>query len=247
VTAVSGAAGKSFELKQRQFNAAMELFTTRPIYRIIGYGVATANVSLQLYLITQVLPLSVGAAGQLFALAAAWLLTDFINGLVHLYMDRNDRYDSFAGPLIANFHLHHKTPLYNRNPLPIVYFMESGSKIWLVGYLLTVALLLAAAPVTPLAAYLLVYIGILSSVAEVSHYLCHSATPPLAQALAACGLLLTKKHHGRHHLEDNSNYAFLNGWSDPLLNRIARYCSPGYKNTTDRHFVAYYSSAADSR
>ena len=103
------------------------------------------------------MPLAIGAAGQLAAIIAAWLLTDFINGLVHIYMDHNDRYDSLAGPLVANFHLHHKTPLYRKNPLPIVYFMETGSKIWLVGYLLGVALLLALTPLQSLTACLLVY------------------------------------------------------------------------------------------
>jgi sterol desaturase/sphingolipid hydroxylase (fatty acid hydroxylase superfamily) len=241
------AAEVTAEQKQLQFNAAMELFNTRSIYRAIGYAVATVNILLQIFLVSRVMPLSLGVTGQLLALAAAWLLTDFINGLVHMYMDCNDRYSSLAGPLIANFHLHHQTPLYRKNPLPIVYFLESGAKIWLVGYLLAVALLLAAMPVTPLAAYILVYIGILSSVAEVSHYLCHSSTSALARLLASCGLLLSKRHHGRHHLEDNRNYAFLNGWSDPLLNLIARRCSPGYKSTTDTHYAGYDSGAADSR
>lgn len=244
---MSEVAGKAVEQKQLQFNAAMELFNSRPVYKAIGYCVAVSNIFLQLYLVSRVMHLSLGVAGQLFVLAAAWLLTDFINGLVHLYMDCNDRYTSAAGPLIANFHLHHKTPLYTKNPLPVVYFLESGAKIWLVGYLLTVALLLAVLPLKPLAAYILVYIGILSSVAEVSHYLCHSSTSTLARLLAACGLLLSKRHHGRHHLQDNCNYAFLNGWSDPLLNLIARRCSPGYKTTTDRHFAAYDSGDSVSR
>jgi len=235
------------ELKQAEFNAAMELYNTRPVYQAIGYGAAVVNISLQLYLVSRIMPLSLGVAGQLCALAAAWLLTDFINGLVHLYMDGNDRYTSLAGPLIANFHLHHKTPLYKKNPLPIVYFLESGAKLWLVGYLLAVALLLAAVPVRPLTAFILVYIGIFSSVAEVSHYLCHSSTATLALLLANCGLLLSKRHHARHHLQDNCNYAFLNGWSDPLLNLLARCCSPGYKTTTDRHYAAYDSGPAESR
>jgi len=235
------------EQKQRQFNDAMELYSGRPVYQIIGYCVSVINISLQLFLVSRIMHLSLGTAGQLFALFVSWLLTDFINGLVHMYMDCNDRYSSLAGPLIANFHLHHKTPLYQNNPLPIVYFLESGAKIWLVGYLLAVALLLAVVPLTPLAACILVYIGILSSVAEVSHYLCHNSTSTLARLLAACGLLLSKRHHARHHLEDNRNYAFLNGWSDPLLNLIARCFSPGYKTTTDRHFAVYDGGPAESR
>jgi sterol desaturase/sphingolipid hydroxylase (fatty acid hydroxylase superfamily) len=181
------------------------------------------------------------------ALAAACLLTDFISGLVHMYMDNNDRYNSLAGPLIANFHLHHKTPHYRKNPLPIVYFTETGSKVWLIGYLLAVAIMLVNVPLNPLIIYILVYTGILSSIAEVSHYLCHSSDSSMVRILARCGLLLTKRHHARHHLEDNSNYAFLNGWCDLLLNQISRRCYPGYKGTTDRHFATYESGETDSR
>jgi sterol desaturase/sphingolipid hydroxylase (fatty acid hydroxylase superfamily) len=233
-------------LKQRQFNAAMDLYNSRSGYKLFGYGVAVVNIALQFYLLSRVVHLPLAVSAQLVTLAAAWLLTDFGNGLVHIYMDNNDRYDSLAGPLIANFHLHHKTPQYVRHSLPVVYFLETGSKIWLVGYLAAVALLLNTVALDPLAAWLLVYIGILSSVAEVSHYLCHSSRSRLAAILAACGLLLTKRHHARHHLEDNRNYAFLNGWSDPLLNLIARRY-PGYKTTTDSHYAAYDSGAGNSR
>jgi sterol desaturase/sphingolipid hydroxylase (fatty acid hydroxylase superfamily) len=117
--------------------------------------------------------------------------------------------------------------------------METGSKIWLVGYLLGVALLLAVTPLQPLTACILVYIGILSSVAEVSHYLCHSSTSALTGFLAGCGLLLSKRHHARHHLQDNCSYAFLNGFSDPLLDRIAAVLCTGYKQRSDLHYAGY--------
>jgi sterol desaturase/sphingolipid hydroxylase (fatty acid hydroxylase superfamily) len=70
---------------------------------------------------------------------------------------------------------------------------------------------------------------------------------PLTQVLAKCGLLLSKRHHAHHHLEDNMNYAFLNGFSDPVLNVIAKRYYPGYKTTTDRHFACYDSGSANSR
>ena len=217
----------------------MVLYTNHSLYENFGHFVSVVNISLQLYLASLVMPLSIGMIHQLIVVVAACLATDFINGLVHMYMDCNDSYDSLAGPLTANFHLHHKAPQYDINPLPIVYFRESGSKVWLVGYLLIVAFALNKMPTSPQLAYLLVYIGIFSSVAEVSHYLCHSSNSNMILFLGNCGVLLSKRHHARHHLEDNTNYAFLNGWSDPLLNMIARYFSPGYKNTTDRHYAHY--------
>jgi len=225
--------------KQRQFNAALEKYNNRNGYHLCDTLVAIANTSLQAWLLWRILQLSIGIGGQLSALVIAWVLADFVNGLVHMYMDNNDRYDSIAGPFIANFHLHHKTPLYKRKFLFVVYFAESGSKVWLVPVLAATALLSMSEQVNPLLLCILVYTGILSSVAEVSHYLCHTSTAPLAILLGNCGILLSKRHHAGHHLQDNVNYAFLNGLTDPLLNLIARRFSRGYKQHTDLHYSAW--------
>jgi hypothetical protein len=126
------------------------------------------------------MPFSIGFIWQVVSLILALLVADFVNGLVHLYMDTEDAYGSIAGPLIANFHLHHKFPRYVEHSLISVYFNESGSKVWLVGYLILDRL-------------------------------------------------------------DNTNYAFLNGITDPLVNLIAQKISNGYKNSTDLHFALYVS------
>jgi sterol desaturase/sphingolipid hydroxylase (fatty acid hydroxylase superfamily) len=233
--------------KQQQFNCAMEIFNSRKSYRLLGIAVSIINVSLQLYLLVRIWPQSIGAGWQLFSLFVAYLVADFINGLVHMFMDNSDNYDSFAGPLFANFHLHHKIPQYKKHILPIVYFTESGSKNWLVGYLLVVLLLAGVPGVSPLLLHILVYVGILSSCAEVSHYLCHTSTSRTAGFLANCGLLLSKRHHAEHHLRDNCNYAFLNGWTDPLLNFIASTCCNGYKQRSDLHYAQYVGVAGESR
>lgn len=233
--------------KQQQFNRAMALYTSQARYALFGHLVSTANIILQLYLLYRVWPLSIGPVWQLVALVTAYLLTDFINGLVHMYMDNNDRYESIDGPLIANFHLHHKTPLYTRRNLLLVYYMETGSKVWLVFYLLLVLALQSLFEINHVVFYILVYTGILSSVAEVSHYLCHSSLSPVAMFLARIGLLLTKRHHAPHHLRDNNGYAFLNGFTDPLLNRIAARCCTGYKQHTDLHYAHYTGKDTESR
>jgi sterol desaturase/sphingolipid hydroxylase (fatty acid hydroxylase superfamily) len=239
--------GPALELKQQQFNAAMELYEKAPAYQLIYKMVSLANVSLQLYSLYLVLPLSIGIPLQFAALITAYVLTDFLNGLVHMYMDNNDSYDSIAGPLIAAFHLHHRTPLYKKSNIVLVYFNESGAKNWLVGYLLLAVVLIKTASVPPVAAYILVYFGILSSVAEVSHYCCHTVDGRMTGLLRNAGLFLSKKHHARHHIEDNAHYAFLNGLTDPLLNSIARKFFRGYKTTTDLHYAAYTGSGTANR
>jgi len=234
-------------LKQQQFNSAMELHESGSTYTGIGKLVSILNVSLQLYLLYLLLPLSLGLPLQILAFFTAYLAADFLNGLVHMYMDNNDNYESPAGPMIAAFHLHHRTPLYKKNPLPVVYFNESGSKIWLVGYLLAAAVLIVTTPVHPVVSTIIVYVGILSSVAEVTHYCCHVTDTRITRIINRSGIFLSKRHHARHHLVNNVDYAFLNGLTDPLLNVIARKLYPGYKSTTDLHYAAYTGKGTDNR
>jgi uncharacterized protein YccT (UPF0319 family) len=54
------------------------------------------------------------------------------------------------------------------------------------------------------------------------------------------GVLLSRNHHKKHHQNDNQNYAFLNGMSDPILNVVADILyADGYKNQSDLHFETY--------
>jgi hypothetical protein len=162
-------------------------------------------------------------------------------------MDHNDHYESWAGPVIANFHLHHKTPRYQDNNLFVVYFNETGSKVWMVFYLAAVAVLFHLPGIPPVFLYILTYVGILSSVAEVSHFLSHNSMSRAALLLARMKLLLPKRRHAAHHLQDNVSYTFLNGMTDPLVNFIARRYFTGYKKNTDLHFAKYTGAGLTRR
>lgn len=85
----------------------------------------------------------------------------------------------------------------------------------------------------------LVAFGMLSSVAELAHYWCHSPPNGLVRILQRSGLLLRPKHHAVHHTSDNKNYAFLNGMTDHVLNAIAKLTCGGYKNRADLHSLNY--------
>lgn len=225
----------------------MALYEGRARYRWIGHAASTANVALQSAFAILALRAPMDWAWHVAVFGAAYLLADFINGLVHLYMDGNDDYTSPAGPLVAAFHLHHRTPLYKKNPLIVVYFHETGSKLWLVPVLLAGILWAALAQPHPAVVWLLTWFGILSSVAEVSHYRCHVPDSRTAKLFGNYGLLLSKRHHARHHREDNVSYAFLSGITDPLIDMIARRCSRGYKETTDRHYAGYQGGDTANR
>ncbi len=172
----------------------------------------------------------------------SYFLTDFINGFIHLYMDNNDRYNSFVGPFIAAFHQHHRKPKYKSRAFYQVYFYETGAKLWLPIYLLIVIYLQYVVNITIYFSLCLTFIGILSSFAEVSHYWCHNSRKEniIINILQKYRILLSKEHHKHHHIQDNINYAFLNGTTDWLLNIIAKYFFNGYKNHTDLHVRSYH-------
>lgn len=237
----------NIESKQKQFILAMDLYENKKIYQLFGKFISTINISLQVIIIYLVIPMHIGALWQIFSFIVAYVLTDFINGLVHMYMDNNDNYESIAGPLIASFHLHHRTPLYTKKNILVVYFNESGSKIWLSIFMIIAAIVIGMFNVNGIVAYIILYFSILSSIAELSHYLCHVSNAKSSKFLRKIGFLLNKPHHGKHHMEDNVNYAFLNGISDPLINVIAKSLYAGYKNNTDKHYTYYNGNDTKNR
>lgn len=238
-------------LKIKEFQMAMDKYHASLFYKKIGILIAILIIGLQL---TTALQFYQGAYqiepfNLIITFLCAYFLTDFINGLVHLFMDNNTHYTSFLGPLIAAFHLHHVTPRYaDKHPLK-VYFYESGSKHWLVFYLALLAVIQHIDALPLELNFGLVCIGILSSVAEVSHYWCHNSNSNrgFIKRLQHHGVLLSKKHHRIHHTVDNKNYAFLNGLSDPLINLIANYVYDGYKSDSDLHAKAYQGPQTDNR
>lgn len=174
-------------------------------------------------------------------LIISFLMTDFFNGLVHLVVDNNTNYSSCWGPYVAAFHTHHIKRTYKQYDILRVYFFESGHKFWLVIFLLILCPLQYKLILNPELELGLMAFGILSSFAEVSHYLCHKqSNVKITTFLQNCGLLLNMKHHRVHHISDNVNYAFLNGMSDPLLNIIAKRFFKGYKNHSDKHARSYF-------
>ncbi len=233
--------------KQAEFNDAMERYDRLRWIRWTSKLASFFNVALQLTLAALVLPISIGWAWQLAVLVVAYFVADLVNGWVHLYMDCSDTYRSMTGPFFAAFHLHHRTPRYRRRSLPLVYFEESGAKLWLVVVQLLMVAGLCLHLVSGVFAYFVLYFAVLSSVAEVSHYLCHTPQTRVGQLLARMGLLLSARYHARHHREDNVQYAFLNGMSDPLLNLLAQRFYTGYKTTTDTHYARYAGPETQNR
>ena len=225
--------------KQLQFFEAIQRYESMAIYMRITQFVSWSNVVLQISLLILALQQDLGVWWQLLAGALAFVLADFVNGLVHLFMDHNTHYTSAVGPLIAAFHLHHDTPRYRDKTVWCVYVEESGSKIWLLIF----SVLLLVLSVLHLIPFFWVcagaYFVAFSMLAEISHYMCHNSHARLVRVLQHLWIFLPKKHHMLHHRLDNVNYAFLNGMTDPLINWIAKKYYGGYVSSTDQHLALY--------
>lgn len=233
--------------KQKLFNEAIVRYETQPVYKWTGKLVSFFIVSLQCVVGWLAFQTVLPAGLHLLVVISAYIMADLINGLVHIYMDRKDDYASPLGPFAASFHLHHRTPVYKKNNIIAVYYNESGSKIWLGCFMILAVWILWLIDLPAAWIYGLFYFSLFSSIAEVSHYLCHTTSSPIAFYLSKSGLLLSKKHHSRHHMEDNVSYAFLNGMTDPLLNIVARFLSTGYKQTTDLHYGTFQGRDTENR
>lgn len=242
----------SLDTQIKAFQVALDKYYQYGYYNRFGTIVAFAIVSMQVislyFLLTQSYqtPFQIIYTGLI--LICSYLLTDFINGLVHMYMDNNTNYNSIVGPFIAAFHLHHKNKIYqHRHPL-FIYYRESGLKFWLVFYLIILLILQFNHYLSFYTNLLLTTIGVFSSLAEVSHYWCHNSTKKnyIISFLQKYYILLPKAHHKYHHIHDNKNYAFLNGLSDPLINLIAKHFYKGYKNHADQHVLAYKETTLNS-
>lgn len=234
-----------------EFSKAMEKYNKYFFYNKSGILVSIVIVVLQAITLINLFQsfYMVRVLDLMLVFISAYIVTDFISGLVHMYMDNNTNYTSPVGPLIAAFHLHHKTPQYkDRNPVK-VYFYESGTKVWLAVYLVVLLCCQINMNLPFGINFFLVAFGILSSFAEVSHYWCHNSKKDqiIINTLQKYRILLAKQHHAYHHHSDNMNYAFLNGITNPIVNKIANCLYEGYKNNSDRHVMAYRGKQTSNR
>lgn len=229
--------------KYKQFNHAMDKYLTYSAYKGFEKLTSFLIISLQVISLAHLLYLYEPKPfiSILFTLFAAFVAADICSGVVHMIMDNNTHYTSLIGPYVAAFHLHHAKYFYQVRPALKVYYDESGTKFWLLVYMIFLTIVQCSVDLNVLLNLGLVGFSLFSSLAELSHYWCHNATDEntFVLWLQNHGVLLSKEHHKTHHCSDNVQYAFLNGISDSLIDVIARTFYKGYKKHADQHTKVY--------
>lgn len=175
------------------------------LYPLIGLGFAWSAPQVPLW-------------AHLPALLLAVALWDLSSGFIHWLFDILPTNHPILGHLAATFQLHHVEPRR---------FLEWS--LWtnckydhLAALPVIGALLLIHPPAFALevgAIYTL-----LGSFSEWFHAFGHGAhaNRRVVRALQRAGVLLSPRHHGRHHAPPHTmNYCIFNGMCDPLLNRFA--------------------------
>lgn len=234
------------DAKAKEYHLAIEKYHAIAWYSRVEIFSSVVVVSLQVATLIKLFENYTGTnvIAMIATIIFAYIIADFISGIAHMIGDSNTHYTSIIGPFIAVFHLHHSRLIYkNKHPIKI-YFYESGQKFWMILYLSALLIMQSYGAINFCSALFLVAIGILSSVAELSHFWCHNKAQCniIVQYLQKYRILLSMKHHGFHHRNDNTHYAFLNGMTDPLVNLIAYHFCKGYKNHADLHLTIHGDS-----
>jgi len=230
-------------IKANEFKVAIEKYNSIVWYSRVEVAASVIIVFLQIASLIKLFQHYTAASviAIIVTVVIGYIVTDFISGIAHMIGDNNTHYTSIIGPFVAAFHLHHARLTYKNNHPIKIYFYESGQKFWLVFYLLILFTIQNTVNLNFCLDLFLVIIGVLSSVAELSHFWCHNRTQCniIIRTLQKYRILLSMQHHRFHHCNDNTHYAFLNGMTDSVVNLIANHLYMGYKKHADKHVAVY--------
>lgn len=155
----------------------------------------------------------------------AWLIADFISGLVHWYEDRAmvgaSRF-AFLNGVRADNERHHKMPGY----LTRLSWWDNISTTAPLAWALALALWMAGAG--PLAWMTAAFLGIGNLIHRWSHEP-PQKLPRVVWVLQKTGLLISASHHSGHHFHMGQlvsregaqiRYCVMTNWLNPVLDRI---------------------------
>jgi plasmanylethanolamine desaturase len=152
---------------------------------------------------------------------AGLLAADFVSGVVHWVGDTwgTDATPVLGKRLIRPFRFHHAHPL---DMLKSHFFTTNGDTAMAS---LPFLLLPFAIPLSDGWLWVAVFVwsvGAWGMWTSQFHQWAHTTHPPrMVRVLQRSGLILSRRHHTRHHKEPFvRNYCITTGWCDPLLTRV---------------------------
>lgn len=157
----------------------------------------------------------------LVLIVAGLLAADFVSGVVHWVGDTwgTERTPVLGKRLIRPFRFHHAHPL---DMLKSHFFTTNGDTAMAS---LPFLLIPFALPLNGGWLWVAVFVwsvGAWGMWTSQFHQWAHMTNPPRAvRVLQRFGLILSRRHHTRHHKEPFvRNYCITTGWCDPLLTRV---------------------------
>jgi ubiquitin-conjugating enzyme E2 variant len=194
-------------------------FPVRPsevMFVLVGVGLAVGN------LVRFALEPGFWDWPTLFLMPLGLIGADFVSGVVHWAGDTwgTERTPVVGRRFVRPFRFHHAHPL---DMLKSNFFSTNGDNVLGVLPFLLLALVLPLEPVGWLWAAVLAWaVGVFGMWTSQFHLWAHTKKPPLvARALQRCRLILSPRHHKRHHKSPfQTNYCITTGWCDPVLARI---------------------------
>jgi ubiquitin-conjugating enzyme E2 variant len=147
---------------------------------------------------------------------------DFVSGVVHWAGDTwgTERTWVVGWRFVRPFRFHHAHPL---DMLKSNFFTTNGDNVFAVLPFLAVPFVLPLEPAGWRWAAVFVWaVGVCGMWTSQFHLWAHTKNPPLvARVLQRCRLILSPRHHRRHHKSPfQTNYCITTGWCDPVLARI---------------------------
>ena len=147
---------------------------------------------------------------------------DFVSGVVHWAGDTwgTEKTPVVGWRLVRPFRFHHAHPL---DMLKSNFFTTNGDNMLPGLPFLLIPFVMPLEPVGWLWAAVFVWaVGVFAMWTSQFHKWAHMKHPPLvARVLQRCRLILSPRHHLRHHKDPyQTNYCITTGWCDPILTRI---------------------------
>jgi ubiquitin-conjugating enzyme E2 variant len=147
---------------------------------------------------------------------------DFVSGVVHWAGDTwgTERTPVVGWRFVRPFRFHHAYPL---DMLKSNFFTTNGDNVFATLPFLAAPFAMPLEPVGWLWVAVFVWtVGVFGMWTSQFHLWAHMKQPPLfARVFQRCRLILTPRHHQRHHKSPfQTNYCITTGWCNPLLARI---------------------------